>query len=381
MWRPRHWGLVLISHALAPEPSASVHVRQAAERRELGVPIEPSDLGIRATAAQDPDMLWYVSKGGESCVSTCSNHDKACSERGLQLIDSSEKIVRLANLSSAYKCNTALPIRADFFPAVAHGQCSYTSLRAFTFYNGGVSCNATTYDFMHRFCPCSAAGGSGEKRLTNTEGASFDALREANTTFLRYPAQGRRRPQLMVRAQIKGAGGAGGGRCATDLYNQRVWISGRLLGPAEVEISTAGLDAAAPGSLEIRVGEKVMRAEEEVLAFRPAGKYSLTLTDRRKALSDGRPSTRRNFASLVVDLGGVEIEVHWSTGSRQPNSLDLLATHLGKVGRSWGGVLGSDDPSWVSTFDSQCNETRGAPQSLVGAERPPRVWYARASLD
>merc|ERR1719433_176800 len=65
---------------------------------------------------------------------------------------------------------------------------------------------------------------------------------------------------------------------------------------------------------------------------------------------------RVNFASMNLNLQGVQLEITWSTGLRRPNSLEIRASHLKSLGENWGGLLGNDDHTFVSTYDPRCKK-------------------------
>merc|ERR1719362_1280494 len=107
----------------------------------------------------------------------------------------------------------------------------------------------------------------------------------------------------------------------------------------------------------------------------------MIFTDERDHIATRHPFNRIKFASMRIQASSVGLEINWFSGRRQPNRLDFKAYHLAKLGNDWGGILGADDHTWVSSYDPTCKKSDdyGRIQMLSHLEDMP--WQVSASLD
>merc|ERR1712217_796024 len=99
-----------------------------------------------------------------------------------------------------------------------------------------------------------------------------------------------------------------------------------------------------------KIGGKLIKNATAPGALNMA-KCNITLLDERENMAKRHVHNRIKFGTVRFQLKkGVALEVAWFTGKKQPNRLDFKANHLSRLGTKWGGILGSDDHTWVSSY-------------------------------
>lgn len=222
----------------------------------------------------------------------------------------------------------------------------------------------------------------GDPHLKNIQGEGFDVLRAGISTLLEFPQQQTRKHQenrLRIDASVEHPGNES---ACKGYFILRLWIKGSLLGD-DIELSTASKDLLTSDSLNVKIGGTTMLNGSDISAFKTNGKYKMKFSDERDHMAKRHVHNRIKFASMRLQLnGGVGLEVAWFTGKKQPNRLDFKAHHLAKLGDDWGGILGADDHTWVSSYDPNCKKSKDfgriAQLTMAGSPEP---WSASASLD
>lgn len=297
-------------------------------------------------------LVWKLSSGGASCDSTCAAEGMTCDEAGMAQLDTESELTSIA-AQVGLPCTSGLFVLTSDFPFHVSGQCAYS--RA----DYSPTCQLETCSAITRYCSCQSPHADGDPHLTNLHGESFDIMREGINVLLLLPrkAEEMQNTKLRVEASVEHPGD--GSKC-TGFFIVRLWIKGLFVGE-DLEISTTGWDHRGEDSLAIKVGSMTLHNESDVAALVTNGKYSVTFNDKRSSMTMKHPKSRVHFANLVVHVHGVDLQIDWSTGRKKPNSLGFRATHLSELGQEWGGILGVDDHSWVSTHDPECGKTEMYP--------------------
>lgn len=224
----------------------------------------------------------------------------------------------------------------------------------------------------------------GDPHMKNLRGESFDVVREGVSTLLSFPRPSEWKQQqeirLRVDASIEHPGNES--RCK-GFFILRLLIMGSLIGE-DIELDTRGNDLRRSDALKIRIGNTTMRTVEELAAFDLNGKYKMVFRDNRRNMAKQHLHHRLKFATLNIHLIGVGVglEITWFTGKKQPNRLDFKAQHLSKLGNDWGGILGSDDHSWESSWEPNCKKSKEFDHMLQLLDISDNVpWEASASLE
>lgn len=165
--------------------------------------------------------------------------------------------------------------------------------------------------------------------------------------FLIYPRNGEGQQSTRLRVDASIAHTGFGDKCRS-WFILRLWIRGSLLSE-DIQVSTGGRDNLDPNALAIKIGRKTMRSGKEISTFITKGKYNMTFSDTIHHFKN-----RLRFAKLKIYVAGALLEINWFTGKKSANSLDFHAEHLAHIGTDWGGLLGSDDHSWVTQYDPNC---------------------------
>lgn len=358
---------------------------------------------------------WTTGNTGTECSKICGNLGKTCSEAGIRTIVTPEAVIAMSR-NTQYPCNRRRITKSQFPSVSPDGDCTYTWLELADNINGGNTCNVTPWVFLYRFCPCidmhndtstttlqsdptgdphphttptppQAAATTttphpasvGDPHLTNIKGETFDILREGVRQFLRFPAKEMKdqKPRLRVTASIKRAGT--GTRCDS-FYVFAMRISGALIGK-EIAISTHGWDLSGNMAIVVQIGNQTMRNSTEIAALTPNPHYNITVNDRRSQMVSAYPHHRVKFGHLTLELAGITLEIQWSTGGRRPNALDFRATHLLNLGTNWGGLLGIDDHTWVSTRTKKCEKISHSNKQGLLIKKGAAPSFVTASLD
>lgn len=220
----------------------------------------------------------------------------------------------------------------------------------------------------------------GEPHLENIHGERFDALQKGTSTLLVYPPDKNHKAKLHVQASIESEGPVNESQCDSNFFIRQLWIKGSIVGE-EIQILTSGRDPWDPSILEIKVGSITMQNSTDIDLFFSKKKFKVVFSDKRDDNQKRHLHNRITFASLVFDLDGAEVEIKWNTGKRLPNRIGFHASHLVKVGKNWGGILGADDHTWIASYDPQCQKKTDLGHRVDFHKiRDPEPLWASASL-
>jgi hypothetical protein len=117
----------------------------------------PGECGCGAPegSCSEPEIFWVVGPEGGSCDTACQNHNTSCVEEELNKIDTSEKMIAIAN-EAGVTCNGVNNWTYDSSPglctniACCNGDC--VGLCAYGL-NTPRTCGGF-YAHYSRFCPC-----------------------------------------------------------------------------------------------------------------------------------------------------------------------------------------------------------------------------------
>merc|ERR1712039_957021 len=130
-------------------------------------------------------------------------------------------------------------------------------------------------------------------------------------------------------------------------------MGGSLIGDI-IELSTTGQDLRQKDAMGVRIGGKVIENATAPGALNMT-KCKVKFNDDRANMAKRHVHNRIKFGTMRFHLEeGLALEVAWFTGKKQPNRLDFRASHLSRLGTKWGGILGSDDHTWVSSYEPEC---------------------------
>mmetsp|Transcript_48609 Transcript_48609/g.137425 ORF Transcript_48609/g.137425 Transcript_48609/m.137425 type:complete len:295 (-) Transcript_48609:42-926(-) len=225
---------------------------------------------------------------------------------------------------------------------------------------------------------------SGNPHLKDIGGNIVSMEQIGTYTLLAYPRDEKQTSSLRVDATIKHRGNSSG---CHGYFIHMLEVTGTLVGEA-IRFSTRGSVPADASALEVQVGDRSVHDPEAVRALRPAGNYTLTYDDTRSQLPR-RMHHRYRFAALTLAAGGAKLEIDWNTDPRgKMNSLDFHGRQLGKLGSTWGGLLGSGGHQGAPARDASCDRSVvdfGRVASLFATDARGDAggdeWWAEASLD
>lgn len=185
--------------------------------------------------------------------------------------------------------------------------------------------------------------------------------------------EGQQSTQLRVDASIEHTGF--GDKCRS-WFILRLWVRGSLLNE-DIQVSTSGRDNLDPNAFTVKIGRKIMRTGKEVSAFINKGKYNITFNDTVHYLKN-----RLQFANMKIYVAGALLEINWFKSNKAPNNLDFHAQHLAQIGKNWGGLLGSDDHTWVTQYDPNCKRNSSTDKfAQLTTGKDPDSPSVRAFLD
>lgn len=315
---------------------------------------------------------WYRGLLGESCTATCLREGGVCDEHALEKVNTVEKMIALS-IQLGAPCDESKPIWAKEFPSqLPNLECAYT-------YGYESTCDEKIEN-MVRFCPCKEPEVDGDPHLTNIHGQTFDINREGVSTFLVYPrfnnSKTNPNTRLRVDAVVKHPGNDN--KC-TGWFVLHMLIKGSTVGK-DIVLSTKGYEQNTPGALELTFGGKTLRNASEIAEFVKNGKYNMTFVDYRDRMKKLHLNNRLRFARLRLYVQKIQLEFTWSTGKRLPNALGFSAFNLKSFGEDWGGLLGGDDFTWVSQYDSDCKKSKNYNKIPQLVDEGPYQWTAMASM-
>lgn len=376
--------VVVAFFVTALEPSVSIHLLNLTDTGDVNEsdsePVQKKHLESSSKVknlAKEPPWVWTAAESGESCDQKCISLGKQCSEEAMEYVNTREKIINVA-IKAGIRCNDSEGYEYGDFPSQVVGGACVAS-------GPGYSDSCATQDLsVIRFCACfdQLATAFGDPHLTNLQGDTFDVVREGITTFLIHPhqvASTQEGVKFRVDASIEHP--KGDNQCF-GFFIVKLWLKGSLIGD-DIELSTSRQDLVGPEVLEFKVGNRTMHNITEIAQFSKGtvGKFDMQFDDDRINMRPHHAHNRFKFAKLTLNVSGAAIEVKWSTGKRKPNSLEISASHLIKIGHEWGGILGADDHTWVSTYNQKCKKDpyENMPQLTNNDDAFP--WNASASLE
>jgi len=324
--------------------------------------------------AEQKAVKWHFANTNDDCDTHCAGlgGDQRCSEQAIRRVNSASKVKAIAKEAGRPCDDRFTPLQGPF-PLAHAGHCMFTPP------NNPYNCGTKSGQYS-RYCPCSTAQAFGDPHLTNMKGDFFDINREGISTFLKLIPQDKNDSDLRIDALIEHPGD---GSMCFGFFIRRLWIKGSLVGE-DIEMSTNGTNLLEKNALTIKVGNTVMQNSTELAAYlhRQPLKYTMTFDDERNNMHAQYLNNRVKFATLKVNVKDAEFVIGWSTGANKPNILEIHANNLAQLGTNWGGLLASDDHTWVSTFDPACRKSNDykVTAQLLSANNRLQSWSSGASF-